>query len=362
MAASVRRPPALSRSPVASLSSGRGRASSCARATPQPARIFQQDTFRPRSPPSSAGVARWRWPSAPRHSRAVVAMARPRSQTSEKEMERFVDIANRLADAAAEVTVPLFRTRVAVEVKADASPVTIADKRAEEAMRAILSTEVPQHSVFGEEAGISRGSDGDGKYCWVIDPIDGTKSFITGKPLFGTLIALLRDGEPVLGIIDQPVLKERWLGVEGRPSTLNGEKISTRKCGNIGSAYMYCTTPHMFSGDSETSFNRVRDRVRIPMYGCDCYAYGLLAAGHCDLVVEADLKPYDYMALVPVIKGAGGQITDWRGAELRLDIDMETGVAEPYPTMVVAAGDKFTLVAALEALEWERGPAEFVEA
>eukprot|EP00873_Tetraselmis_striata_P011403 jgi/Tetstr1/431667/TSEL_021196.t1 len=293
---------------------------------------------------------------------ALAAMSGRTSKVSAEELDAFVTIANRLADAAAEITVPLFRTRVDVEVKADASPVTIADKKAEEVMRDILSTELPGHNIFGEEAGISTGSDADGKYCWVIDPIDGTKSFITGKPLFGTLIALLCGGVPIIGIIDQPVLKERWLGVSGRPTTLNGAEISSRKCENIGSAYLYCTTPHMFAGESEQAFNRVRDKVRIPMYGCDCYAYGLLAAGHCDLVVEADLKPYDYMALVPVIKGAGGHITDWKGRELRLDIDMATGLAEPYPSQVVAAGDRHTLVQALEALEWDRGPAEFVEA
>ncbi|KAF5832076.1 hypothetical protein DUNSADRAFT_12189 [Dunaliella salina] len=137
-----------------------------------------------------------------------------------------------------------------------------------------------------------------------------------GKPLFGTLISLLYNGTPVLGIIDQPILKERWLGVAGMPSTLNGQPISTRPCQDISKAYLYATTPHMFEGASEAAFNRVRDAVRIPMYGCDCYAYGLLAAGHTDIVCEADLKPYDYMALVPIIKGAGGCITDWAGGAL----------------------------------------------
>ncbi|GIL46393.1 hypothetical protein Vafri_3390 [Volvox africanus] len=124
----------------------------------------------------------------------------------------------------------------------------------------------------------------------------------TGKPLFGTLISLVYEGSPVLGIIDQPITKERWVGVVGQPTTLNGQTLRTRPCTEVKLAYLYATTPHMFSGDNEVAFNRLRDQVRIPMYGCDCYAYGLLAAGHCDLVVEADLKPYDYMALVPVVQ------------------------------------------------------------
>jgi len=123
-----------------------------------------------------------------------------------------------------------------------------------------------------------------------------------GKPLFGTLISLLQNGEPVLGIIDQPVLRERWVGIKGAPSTFNGRPIRTRACADLSAAFMYSTTPHMFSGATEEAWKRVRDAVRIPLYGCDCYAYGLLAMGQTDLVVEADLKPYDYMALVPIIE------------------------------------------------------------
>jgi len=266
-------------------------------------------------------------------------------------VDGFVAVANQLADVAAKVTVPYFRTRVDVEVKADSSPVTIADKQAEEAMRQVLEDLLPDHAIFGEEAGVSFGAGQGSRYCWVIDPIDGTKSFITGKPLFGTLIALLCDGLPVVGIIDQPILKERWVGVEGRPTLLNGAPISTRPCADLSQAYLYCTTPHMFAGESEMAFNRVRDKVRIPMYGCDCYAYGLLSAGFCDLIVEADLKPYDYMALVPVIQGAGGHITDWKGRPLSLKLDSET--TGPYTDAVVAAGDERTLKQALRALNGE---------
>lgn len=273
----------------------------------------------------------------------------------------FVELAHCLADAAGKVSSRYFRTPVPVDVKSDASPVTIADREAELAVRQLIAQRCPDHSIFGEEGGYlagdgsgpsSSGSQGTSEWLWVIDPIDGTKSFITGKPLFGTLVALLHRGTPVLGIIDQPILKERWLGVAGQQSTLNGRPISTRACGSIGDAYLYATTPHMFEGESEAAFNRVRDAVRIPMYGCDCYAYGLLAAGHADLVVEADLKPYDYMALVPVIQGAGGVVTDWQGQPLRWTVGSH-GDVTACSGEVLAAGDAEAHRQALELLAWK---------
>lgn len=268
--------------------------------------------------------------------------------------DSYVDLAHLLADAAAVVTRKYFRSPFDVETKSDASPVTIADKQAEDAMRALLEKHVPDHGVFGEEHGIAFGAS---DYMWVLDPIDGTKSFITGKPLFGTLVSLLHKGVPVLGIIDQAILKERWVGVSGSRSTLNGEPISTRACGDMKLAYLYATTPHMFTpGKCESAFNRVRDAVRIPMYGCDCYAYGLLSSGLADLVVEADLKPYDYMALVPIIEGAGGAITDWRGEQLTWAPDRSLGgaaaLAGVKPGEVCAAGDPSLHAKALELLAW----------
>ncbi|KAL4459043.1 hypothetical protein ABPG75_013908 [Micractinium tetrahymenae] len=263
----------------------------------------------------------------------------------------LIDVAHSLADAAADVTARYFRTPVPVDVKSDASPVTIADREAEAAVRKLLAERCPDHAIFGEEQGYLAGGSSS-EWLWVIDPIDGTKSFITGKPLFGTLIALLHRGTPVLGIIDQPILKERWLGVAGRQSTLNGAPISTRACSSIGDAYLYATTPHMFAGETEVAFNRVRDAVRIPMYGCDCYAYGLLAAGYADLVVEADLKPYDYMALVPIIQGAGGVVTDWRGQPLLWAVDSQ-GDVTACSGEVVAAGDARTHQQALDLLQWK---------
>ncbi|KAK9826515.1 hypothetical protein WJX81_008647 [Elliptochloris bilobata] len=272
--------------------------------------------------------------------------------------EAFVELAHRLADAAAGVTRRYFRAPLAIEAKADESPVTIADREAEAVMRALVRQALPSHAVFGEESGMTPGDGiGGGEYLWIFDPIDGTKSFITGKPVFGTLVALLRRGEPVLGIIDQPIMRERWLGVRGRPTTLNGEEVHTRACASLEAAYLYATTPHMFAGASAAAFARVRDQVRCPLYGCDCYAYGLLAAGHCDLVVEADMKPYDYLALVPVVNGAGGRITDWQGGLLRWP---QTPAGEPVlastlPREVLAAGDARVHALALRALAWSGG-------
>ena len=239
---------------------------------------------------------------------------------------RLVDLANALADAARPIAARYFRTAVAIDDKTDNSPVTIADREAETAMRDLLTRHVPEHGVFGEEHGAVRT---DAEYVWVLDPIDGTKAFITGLPIFGTLIALLHRGRPVLGIIDQPILKERWLGVDGECSTFNGQPISVRACPALDRAYMYSTAPIMFPGAYEKPHEALTKKVKLFRWGGDCYAYGLLASGHVDLVVEASLKLYDFAALVPVIKGAGGLITDWRGR----DLDMASDGS------VLAAGD-----------------------
>jgi len=249
----------------------------------------------------------------------------------------LVALAHELADAARPIATRYFRTGVTVDDKSDLSPVTIADREAETAMRELLSRHVPDHGVFGEEHGAVRT---DAEYVWVLDPIDGTKAFITGLPLFGTLIGLFHRGKPVLGIIDQPILQERWLGVDGERSTLNGKPISVRSCAGLASAYMYSTAPGMFAEGYAKPHQTLTEKVKLFRWGGDCYAYGLLAAGHVDLVVEADLKLYDYAALIPVITGAGGTITDWKGNAL----DMQSEGA------VVAAGDPAVHRAALDIL------------
>ena len=238
----------------------------------------------------------------------------------------FVALAHRLADAARPISARYFRTPVPVDDKSDKSPVTIADREAEAAMRAILTKEVPAHGVYGEEHGVERA---DAEFVWVLDPIDGTRAFITGLPIWGTLIALLHDGVPVLGVIDQPILKERWLGVAGWQSTFNRQAIRVRACPTLDRAYMYSTSPIMFSGDVSRKHEALSHAVKLFRWGGDCYAYGLLASGHVDLVVENAHKLYDYAALAPVITGAGGLITDWQGKPLDMHSDGS----------VLAAGD-----------------------
>jgi inositol-phosphate phosphatase/L-galactose 1-phosphate phosphatase/histidinol-phosphatase len=174
----------------------------------------------------------------------------------------------------------------------------------------------------------------------VLDPIDGTKSFVTGKPLFGTLIALLREGTPIVGVIDMPALDERWIGVDGRPTTFNGRPTRVRPCPDLDRAWLYASSPHMFPGADAEAFERLRLRCRAGIYGADCYAYGLLASGTVDLVCEATTQPHDYCALVPVVTGAGGVISDWHGRPLGLQSDGR----------VLAAGDPSMHATAREVL------------
>lgn len=247
----------------------------------------------------------------------------------------LVALAHSLADAARPIAQRYFRTPVKIDDKSDASPVTIADREAETAMRELLTRHVPAHGVFGEEHGAVRT---DAEYVWVLDPIDGTKAFITGLPIFGTLIALLHRGRPVMGIIDQPIQKERWLGVAGERSTFNGTPISVRACADLANAYMYSTAPGMFKDAESRRHEILAEKVKLFRWGGDCYAYGLLALGHVDLVVESSLKLYDYAALVPVITGAGGLITDWHGKELDMTSDGSV-LAAGDPAMHRAARD-----------------------
>ena len=248
-----------------------------------------------------------------------------------------VALANDLADLARPIIKAHFRTGTAISDKADASPVTAADRAAEVAMRTAINEAFPDHGILGEEFG-HENTDAD--YVWVLDPIDGTKAFVTGKPLFGTLIALCHQGRPILGLIDQAILDERWLGAVGRRTTLNGADISTRAA-TLKDAWLYATSPDMFEDADAEAFARLGKAVKHTLYGADCYAYGLLAAGHTDMVCEASLKPYDYCAHVPIIEGAGGCMTDWSGAALSIASDGR----------VLAAGDGATHAAALRILQ-----------
>lgn len=252
----------------------------------------------------------------------------------------FVALAHRLADAARPVVRHYFRTPVSVDTKKDSSPVTIADREVETAMRAIIKETFPGHGILGEEHGTENGG---AEYVWVLDPIDGTMAFITGKPSFGTLIALARDGVPILGVVDQAILDERWIGGDGHPTTLNGQPACVRPCDDLSKAYAYTTGPEFFDAATLPAWTRIAARVRQPRYGCDCYAYALLTSGFVDLVVEAGLKPYDYSALAPVIANAGGTVTDWAGQPLTITSDGR----------VCAAGDARLHAQALRVLNDE---------
>ncbi len=219
------------------------------------------------------------------------------------------------ADASGAVLRGYFRLPLTADAKADASPVTIADRQAEAAMRAVLRTRFPDHDILGEEFG--QESSG-AEFCWVLDPLDGTRAFITGRPTFGTLIALLHRGVPVVGVIDQPVTGERWIGAAGERTVFAGRfggVVGTRACALLEDAELSCTSPDML-GERRPRWQQLAGRVRRVSWGGDCYAYGLLALGHIDLVAECDMKLWDYAALVPVIEGAGGRITDWSGQAL----------------------------------------------
>lgn len=227
-----------------------------------------------------------------------------------------MELAVAMADAADEVAARHFRHAFDIEHKADESPVTIADKETEAAMRALIRERFPEHGIFGEEQGNEQL---DARHVWVVDPIDGTASFAIGAPIFGSLIALLEDGKPILGIVNCPAMNERWIGARGRPTTLNGRPVRTRTCPGLDAVWTSATSPAMFRpGDEAEAAARLRDRARRVVWGMDCYAYGLIANGTLDVICESDLKPYDFMATVPVIEGAGGRVTDWRGDALTL--------------------------------------------
>lgn len=251
----------------------------------------------------------------------------------------FIALAERLADCAGDVVMRHFRRPLRIDDKSDASPVTLADREAEAAMRALIAADFPAHGVVGEEHGADRPG---AEHVWVLDPIDGTKAFISGVPVFGTLIALLRGGQPILGIVDQPLTRERWVGAAGQPTTLNGEPVRTAPRGGLAESVLWSTTPEMFDHDpvDRAAYDRLLARVKFVHYGGECYQYAMLASGFVDLVVEADLGPYDFMAHVPIVEGAGGVITDWNGRRPTLEGDGR----------IVAAAGRNLHAAALELL------------
>lgn len=258
-----------------------------------------------------------------------------------------VALFHRLADASGAIALGHFRKNVIIDDKADASPVTIADRDAEAAMREQIAAAFPDHGIIGEEHGAERA---DAEWLWILDPIDGTRSFINGVPLFGTLIGLWRRGaggaRPYLGCINHPALNERWLGGAGMPTTLNGAPARSRPCARLADAALYTTAIEAFPDGDRPAFHRLSRAVRQTRFGAtDCYGYAMVASGWTDIVCESALKLHDYAALIPVLEAAGARITDWNGAALALE--SETTVHG----RVLACGDARVHAAALAALE-----------
>jgi len=224
-------------------------------------------------------------------------------------------LAGQLADVARRIAVRHFRTPVVVSAKSDGTPVTVVDKDIETEMRRMIHAAFPSHAIRGEEF---PAEEGRSDFTWVLDPIDGTKSFITGFPLFGSLIALVQGERPVLGVIEAPALAERWVGCEGRPTLFNGREAHTSACRALGEAVVYTTTAETFSSEERPRFEALARRAALRRYGGDCYLYGMLASGCCELVIEVQLKPHDFMAVIPVVEGAGGRISGWRGEALSI--------------------------------------------
>lgn len=255
------------------------------------------------------------------------------------DIDSLIAAAEAAADVAGAVIRPFFRAGVAADQKADRSPVTIADRSAEQAMRAVLSERFPDHGILGEEFGLDRPA---ASLRWVLDPVDGTRAFVSGRPTFGTLIALFQDNRPIVGIIDQPVTGERWIGAAGRRTVFRGPfggRIGSRACPDLSNAELSCTSPEMLGADTPR-WEKLRGAVRRNYWGGDCYAYGLLALGQIDIIAESDMKVWDWGPLVPVIEGAGGSVTGWDGAPLRPEGDGR----------VLAVGDKALLPAVVAAL------------
>lgn len=229
----------------------------------------------------------------------------------------FTAFIGRLATTSGETILPFFRTSLGIENKAaknEFDPVTEADRAAEAVMRRLIKQNFPQHGIVGEEFGNERD---DAEYVWVLDPIDGTKSFISGFPTWGTLIALMHRGTPVYGMMHQPYIGERFSGDSNsaRYRGPSGERrLSVRRCAGLGDAVMFTTSPLLMNASDRATFERVQTEVRLSRYGGDCYSYCMLAAGHIDLVIETELKPYDIAALIPIVTGAGGIVTTWEGA------------------------------------------------
>lgn len=250
-------------------------------------------------------------------------------------------LAHQLADASGEIVLAHFRTAMTVDAKADTTPVTIADRNAETKMREMIRAAFPSHGIIGEEHGAERP---DAEWVWVLDPIDGTQSFINGVPLFGTLIALMKNGVPWLGCINHPALKERWIGGAGHATTFNGKPCRTRTCTDLKLATVYSTGPEYFEAPELSAFERLARASKKRRYGgTDCYGYAMVASGWTDITCERVSQLHDFAPLAPVIENAGGIVTDWTGQPL----------TQKSSGHVLACGDRAAHAGALKALGWK---------
>lgn len=237
----------------------------------------------------------------------------------EKDIPEYLEFAQYLADLSGDVAKKYFKNpELVIEAKANMSPVSIADKKIEEMLREEISKKYPEHGLFGEEYGRARYNESSLK--WILDPIDGTTSFVAGIPVFGILISLAYYNTPILGIIDQPILHERFVGVKNKQSTLNKSPINTRNCKKLEDAVFSTTNPFYFDEGKEWEFfMKIKNQAKSACFGNDCYAYAMLASGNVDVVIENKLKPYDFAALIPVIEGSGGIVTTWEGNSVTID-------------------------------------------
>ena len=235
--------------------------------------------------------------------------------TSNYSFDELKSFADQLTGQSRSVIAQYFRQKLDIDAKGDQTPVTVGDRETERSLRLMINQQFPDHGIYGEEFGEENV---DRQYVWVLAPIDGTRSFITGTPTFGTLISLLEDGHPVFGVIDMPAMDEQWIGKIGAGTFKGGQQCSVSGHENIEGCRLVSTSPDMFSEIQLQSFKQLLKKTSFYRYGGDCYNYALLASGYVDLVVESDLEPYDYCALVPVVEAAGGMITDWQGKPLTL--------------------------------------------
>ncbi len=253
----------------------------------------------------------------------------------------FARFVHDLATRSGEAILPFFRTAMATQNKGGMGsfdPVTEGDRAAEMVLRRMIKETFPAHGIVGEEFGTENG---DAEFVWVLDPIDGTRAFVSGLPVWGTLIGLMRGGVPAYGMMHQPFTRERYFG-DGQSAHYAGPEgersIRVRACAALSDATMMTTSPRLFTGDERDGFERVENACRLARFGCDCYAYCMLASGHIDLVIESGLQAYDIVALIPIIEGAGGIVTDW------------TGASAANGGQIIASGDRRIHDAALEAL------------